>query len=70
MAYFDHHTSNGPTDAINRRLEILTPQRPRIQEPDPLPAALTPALRQPRPVDQCTLIPGRARLHLISTCHL
>ena len=36
LAYFDHNASNGPTEAINGRLEAL---------PNPL----TPALRQPRP---------------------
>src|SRR6185312_7655105 len=33
------------------------PQRPWIPESDPLPNPLTTALRQPRPTDQCTLIP-------------
>src|SRR6185437_4650529 len=57
LAYFDHHASNGPTEAINGRLEALRRNAPWIPESDPLPNPLTTALRQPRPADRCTLIP-------------
>ena len=56
LAYFDHHVSNGPTEAINGRLEALR-KRARIPQPHSLPTALTAALRQPHPTDQRTLIP-------------
>ena len=47
LAYFDHNASNGPSEAINGRLEAL---------PNPL----TPALRQPRPDRSMHSNSGRA----------
>jgi hypothetical protein len=61
LAYFDHHASNGPTEAINGRL-----QRPRIPQPHPLPTALTAALRQPNPTDRRTQNPEEP--HVCDNC--
>ncbi len=56
VAYFDHHAPNGPTEAINGRLEALRRIAPEIPKPHPLPNPLTAALRQHRPTDRCTRI--------------
>ena len=56
LAYFDHHASNGAAEAINGRLEAL--RRSALGSgTSPATDPLTAALRQPRPTDQCTLIP-------------
>jgi hypothetical protein len=60
LAHFDHHTSNGPTEAINGRLEALR-RTPSDSETSPTTESLTPALRQPYPTDQCTLKPQEPR---------
>lgn len=46
---------NGPTEAINGRLEALRRERTRIPQPHPLPLALTAAQRRPALTRQCTL---------------
>jgi transposase len=33
LAYFDHHASNGPTEAINGRLEALRRNALGLEEP-------------------------------------
>jgi transposase len=43
LTYFDHHASNGPTEAINGRLEAFASQRPGISKLHPLPNPLTAA---------------------------
>jgi hypothetical protein len=55
LAFFDHHASNGPTEAINGRLESLAPQRPRVPQPHPLPTALTATQRRAPHTRQRTL---------------
>ena len=52
LAYFTHRASNGPTEAINGRLEALRRNALGLPQPDQLPHPLTAALRSPR-----TLIP-------------
>jgi transposase len=49
LAFFDHHASNGPTEAINGRLEALRRKRPRIPQPHKLPTAFAPAQRRSPP---------------------
>lgn len=62
MAYFDDHASNGPTEAINGRLEALRRNALGFRNPNPLPTVLNAALRQPRPTDRCTLIPEEPQM--------
>ena len=47
LAYFDHpHTSNGPTEAINGRLEDLRGSAPGLPKPHPLHHPLPPRNRR------------------------
>ena len=47
LAYFDHpHTSNGPTEAINGRLEHLRGSAPGLAKPHPLHHPITPRNRR------------------------
>ena len=47
LAYFDHpHTSNGPTEAINGRLEHLRGSAPGLPKPHPLHHPITPRNRR------------------------
>ena len=47
LAYFDHpHTSNGPTEAINDRLEHLRGSAPGLPKPHPLHHPLPPRNRR------------------------
>ena len=47
LAYFDHpHTSNGPTEAINGRLEHLRGSALRLTQPHPLHHPSTPRNRR------------------------
>ncbi|WP_318263170.1 transposase [Mycolicibacterium goodii] len=55
LAFFDHHTSNGPTEAINGRLEALRRNALGFLKPHPIPTALTTTQRRPAPTGQCTL---------------
>jgi transposase len=55
LAFFDHHASNGPTEAINGRLEALRRKCARIPQPHALQTALTAAQRRPALTHQCTL---------------
>ena len=52
LAYFTHRASNGPTEAINGRLEALRRNALGLPQPDQLPHPVAAALRIPR-----TLIP-------------
>ena len=54
LAFFDHHASNGPTEAINGR-RSPAPQRTRIPKPHPLSLALTTAQRRTARTRQRTL---------------
>jgi transposase len=54
LAFFDHHASNGPTEAINGRLEALR-RNALGPQPHPVPMALTTAQRRPALTRQCTL---------------
>ncbi|GAB4995591.1 hypothetical protein MAHJHV63_02710 [Mycobacterium avium subsp. hominissuis] len=54
LAFFDHHAANGPTEAINGRLESLR-KRPWIPQPRPLPMALTAPQRRSSRTRQCTV---------------
>ena len=57
LAYFDHHASNGPTEAINGRLEALRRNALGFRNLTHYRIPITAALRQPRPTNRCTLIP-------------
>src|ERR1700746_3784042 len=54
LAFFDHHASNGPTEAISGRLEALRRNAPGFRNLT-IPTALTPAPRCPARTRQCTL---------------
>ncbi len=54
LAYFDHHASNGPTEAINGHLEALRRNALGFRSLTPLASTLTTALRQPRPTNRYT----------------
>ncbi|WP_373200224.1 transposase, partial [Mycobacterium marinum] len=56
LAYFDRQASNGPTEAINGRLEALRRNALGTPQSDPLPSAWTDALRQLGPIDPCALL--------------
>ena len=49
LAYFDHHASNGPTEAINGRLEALRRNALGFRNLTHYRLALTTAQRQPSP---------------------
>jgi hypothetical protein len=55
LAFFDHRAANGPTEAINGRLEALRRNATRIPQPRPLPLTLTAAQRSAPPTCQGTL---------------
>jgi Transposase len=55
LAFFDHHASNGPTEAIQRTPRSTAPQRPPIPQPHQLPLALTATQRSTPTTRQCTL---------------
>jgi transposase len=56
LAYFDHHTSNGPTEAINGRLEALRRNALGFRNLTHY-RIRSLLLRQPHPPHRCTLKP-------------
>jgi Transposase len=55
LAFFDHHASNGPTEATNERLEALRRNALGTPKPHPLPNPLAPAQRRTPTIRQRTL---------------
>jgi transposase len=65
--FFDHHASNGPTEAFNGRLDALRRNALGFRNPHPLPLALTHARRRIRNLTHHrwrSLLPGGA-LHTL-----
>jgi hypothetical protein len=57
LAYFNHHASNGPTEAINERLETLRRNALGFRNLTHYRLRSLTALRQPHPTDRRALIP-------------